>query len=162
MTEFHEPRGDEPGYGSTLPTIYSVVYCSRASADIDEAEVQRIVTKSQVWNARHQITGLLVFGSGIFFQWLEGPREEVTDLVALLRTDRRHGGIIVLGEVEEVRERLFPEWGMERVGGEHIREVLEDALGNATDSKNEQALKQLLTQLDSPALSGLSGLSAAA
>jgi hypothetical protein len=44
---------------------------------------------------------------------------------------------------------------MERVGGEHIREVLEDALGNASDSKNEQALQQLLDQLDSPALSGL-------
>jgi len=50
---------------------------------------------------------------------------------------------------------LFPDWGMELVGGEHIREVLEDALGNVSDSKNEQALQQLLAQLDSPALSGL-------
>jgi hypothetical protein len=45
---------------------------------------------------------------------------------------------------------------MELVGGEHIREVLEDALGNASDSKNAQALQQLLAQLDGPALSGLS------
>ena len=156
MTEFHELLGDEPGYRSTLPTIYSVVYCSRASEGVDETEVQRIVTSAQIWNQKHQITGLLVFGSGIFFQWLEGPRERVISLVALLRTDRRHGGFVVLDEVEEVRERLFPDWGMERVGSEHIREVLEDALGNASDSKSEKALQQLLAQLDSPALSGLS------
>lgn len=156
MTAFHESRGDEPGYGAYLPTIYSAVYCSRATAGVDEPEVQRIVAAAQHWNPKHQITGLLVFGSGIFFQWLEGPREEVTSLMALLRSDRRHESMILLGEVEEVRERLFPEWSMERVGGEHIREVLEDALDNATDARNTQALRQLLDHLDSEALKGLS------
>ena len=54
-----------------------------------------------------------------------------------------------------MRERLFPEWGMELVTTTDIRNVLEDALDNATDTKNAEVLKLLLTQLDSGELSGL-------
>ena len=98
---------------------------------------------------------MLVFGSGIFFQWLEGPRDTVMTLMSLLRTDRRHQNIILLSEVEEVRERLFPDWEMELVTGEHVREVLQDARNNASDPNSAQALTDMLAELDSGSLSGL-------
>jgi Sensors of blue-light using FAD len=148
-------QGDEPGFGQAFPVLYNVVYCSRATAGVDDAEVQRIIASARRWNPVHGVTGMLVFGSGIFFQWLEGPRDNVTSLMALLRTDRRHENIIELSEVEEVRERLFPDWDMELVTGDHIREVLIDAQGSASDPKNAQALGQLLAELDSGQLSGL-------
>ena len=74
MSAFQHLQGDEPGIGRALPPLYNLVYCSRATAGVDDAAVQRIVGTARRQNAIHGITGLLVFGSGIFFQWLEGPR----------------------------------------------------------------------------------------
>ena len=74
-----------------------------------------------------------------------------------LRADARPGAIIELSEVEEVRERLFPQWDMELVTSDHIREVLEDALESASDERNGRALRGLLDRLDAGPLSSLHG-----
>jgi len=140
---------DEPlGAGPLEPVLYNVVYCSRAAAEADEAAVDHILQSARRRNPAWGITGLLVFGSGIFFQWLEGPRTSINALMARLRTDSRHHDIVLLGETEEVRERLFPDWDMERVGAEHIREVLVDAIEAATDKRNAAALEKLLAEVD--------------
>jgi hypothetical protein len=156
MSALSLSHGDEPGFGPTEPKLYNLVYCSRATAGVDDAQVQRIIATARRSNAEYGITGMLVFGSGIFFQWLEGPRDNVTALMTRLHADTRHNNIVLLSEVEEVRERLFPDWDMELVSGDHIREVLVDAQDNARDPKSAQALRQLLAELDSGQLSGLS------
>jgi hypothetical protein len=155
MSTFHMSHGDEPLSGSGYPLLYNLVYCSRATAGVGAADVDRIVESSRRRNPEHGITGMLVFGSGIFFQWLEGPRDNVTQLMAVLRADPRHENVVQLSEIEEVRERLFPDWDMELVTSDHIREVLVDALGAADDAKHAQALGLMLAQLDSGELSGL-------
>ena len=109
-------------------------------------------------NPENGITGLLVFGSGIFFQWLEGPRDNVMSLMERLKTDPRHENVVALTETEEVRERLFPDWDMELVTGTDIREVLQDALDNARDAKNAEVLKGLLEKLNEGELSGLGAI----
>ena len=96
-----------------------------------------------------------MFGSGIFFQWLEGPRDNVTQLMANLKKDPRHEDVVQLSAVEEVRERLFPDWDMELVTSADIRDVLLDALAQTKDEKNGAALTQLLTQLDEGQLGGI-------
>jgi hypothetical protein len=156
MSALHPSQADEPGFGRAFPALYNLVYCSRATAGVDDAAVARIIASARRRNPELGVTGMLVFGSGIFFQWLEGPRDNVIELMSLLRADPRHENIIQLSEVEEVRERLFPDWDMELVSGDHIREVLQDAQSSASDPKNAQALTQLLAQLDSGELSGLS------
>jgi hypothetical protein len=148
---------DEPLTRGAYPLLYNLVYCSRASPGIDDAAVDRIIATAQRNNPVHGITGLLVFGSGIFFQWLEGPRDNVTRLMLNLRADARHGSVVQLSENEEVRERLFPDWSMERVAAEHIRDVLVDAQGAAHDPANAAALALLLQQLDAGELAGLGG-----
>ncbi len=154
MSAHHPSRGDEPGFGASLPSLYNVVYCSRATAGVDDAEVQRIVATARRCNAEHGITGMLVFGSGIFFQWLEGPRDNVTALMVLLRGDRRHENIVELSAEEDIGERLFPTWDMELVSSEHIREVLQDAHGTTRDPKKARALERLLANLDEVPLRG--------
>lgn len=136
--------------------LYNVVYCSRASAEVDEAVVSRIVDTSQRRNRERHITGLLVFGSGIFFQWLEGPREAVTQLMATLRADPRHQDVVALSESEEMRERMFSDWDMERVSPDDIRDVLTDALSSAEDPKSAEVLTLLLEHLDSGQLREMS------
>ena len=151
------PHGDEPLSGHAFPLLYNVVYCSRATHGVDDAAVDRIIATSRRWNPARGITGLLVFGSGIFFQWLEGPRDNVMELMAALKTDSRHENVVPLSTTEEVRERLFPDWDMELVTAADIRDVLLDALGEAKDAGNAEALRLLLEQLDSGRLSGLGG-----
>lgn len=153
---------DEPGFPrgaeieeSLLPMLYHFVYCSRAVDGLDDAEVGRIVELAQRHNATRDITGVLVFGSGVFFQWIEGPREHIEKLIANLHSDPRHYDIVSLSQSEEARERLYPNWDMERVGAEDIREVLQDALETADDQNNVAALNRILEHLDSEPLQAL-------
>ena len=147
MNPDFEIAGDEPGFGRREPLLFNLVYCSRAAPDIDAAAVDRIIATSQRNNARAHITGMLVFGEGIFFQWLEGPRDAITHLMGVLRSDPRHEQIVLLSAVEEARERLFPQWDMERVDAEHISDVLADALAEERDPHDEAALRALLNEV---------------
>lgn len=144
---------DEPMHGQSSPLLYNLVYCSRASDGVDAAAVDQIIETSRRYNPARGITGLLVFGSGIFFQWLEGPRDSVLALLALLNKDPRHHTVVMLTSGEEVRERLFPDWDMELVTADAVRDVLVDALESAQDPKNAESLRELLQQLDDGLLS---------
>lgn len=157
MSATYHPQGDEPTSGHAFPLLYNVVYCSRASAGVDDAAVDRIIATSRRYNPARGITGLLVYGSGIFFQWLEGPRDNVIELMATIEADARHENVVSLSTTEEVRERLFPDWDMELVTAIDIRDVLFDAMGEAKDAQNAEALRLLIEQLDSGQLSGLGG-----
>ncbi len=148
-------HGDEPLSGLAFPPLYNMVYCSRATAGVDDAAVARIIASARRLNPAQGITGLLVFGSGIFFQWLEGPRHSVLELMETLKADPRHESVVVLSATEEVRERLFPDWDMELVNTTDILNVLLDALDEARDENNAAALRLLLAQLDSGQLSGM-------
>jgi hypothetical protein len=142
-------HGDEPIPGLAFPLLYNMVYCSRATTGVDAAAVDSIIEAAQRYNPAQGITGLLVFGNGIFFQWLEGPRHSVLELMARLKTDPRHENIVQISETEEVRERLFPDWDMELVTATDIRDVLVDALDHAKEEQNAASLRQLVEQLDS-------------
>ncbi len=74
--EYGIPRGAEPGEAD-MPVLFHFVYCSRGAEGIDDAEVSRIVEVAQRDNLARGITGVLVFGSGIFFQWIEGPAAQM-------------------------------------------------------------------------------------
>ncbi len=146
------PAADEPGFTRDGPLLYNLVYCSRAAPGMDAAGVAAIIATARRNNAIHGITGMLVFGSGVFFQWLEGPRESVLRLMGLIQRDARHERVVMLSETEESRERLFPDWDMEWVGAEHIRDVLADAIDAAGQASNVAALRQLLIEVEATAL----------
>jgi hypothetical protein len=152
--EYGIPRGAEP-VEADLPTLYHFVYCSRAAEGIDDAEVGRIVEVAQRHNLARGITGVLVFGSGIFFQWIEGPAAQMKKLITSLHRDPRHYDLVVLDQSEEERERLYPTWDMERVEVDDIRIVLQDALESAEDRNDAAVLRRILMQLDSGPLNSL-------
>ena len=151
--EFGFPGDDDTGYAG--PILETFVYCSRAAEGIDDAEVGRIIELSQRRNVARDITGVLVFGSGVFFQWIEGPPTQVENLIASLHGDPRHDDIVTLDRSVENRERLYPNWEMEWVGADDIRAVLHDALQSAEDENNIAALRRILEQLDSGPLDTL-------
>jgi len=153
---------DEPGLpreadtdDPLLPLLYHFVYCSRASDGVDDAEVNRIVESAKRHNAAIGITGVLTFGSGVFFQWIEGPRSAIEKLIANLHGDSRHYDIVSLSRSEEKRERLYPNWDMERVSANDILEVLQVALETAEDESSIAALNRILKHLNSQTLQTL-------
>ena len=152
MSTHPRAHGDEPGPGPAAQLLHQLIYCSRAAADVDGQAVARIVATAQRMNPAHGITGLLVHGGGMFFQWIEGPRDHVTRLMESIRRDPRHERVVMLGETEEVRERLFPDWSMELVTPGDIRPVLQDALASAKDAKSTAALCLMLAQFDADGL----------
>ena len=145
--EFGFPRGPDLDYAA--PILDTFVYCSRAAEGVDDAEVSRIIEWSQRRNVVRDITGVLVFGSGVFFQWIEGPPTQVEKLAASLHGDSRHHDIVTLDRSVEKRVRLYPNWEMELVGAADIRAVLQDALESAEDESNIAALRRILEHLDS-------------
>ena len=86
----------EPEYAAL--TLETFVYCSRAAESVDDAEVDRLIAFSQQRNVARGITGVLVFGSGVFFQWIEGPPADVQTLIANLHSDTRHHDIVTLDQ----------------------------------------------------------------
>lgn len=151
--EFGIPGGAE--LNADDPTLHTFVYCSRAAESIGDAEVARIIDSAQRRNLARGITGVLVFGNGVFFQWIEGPPSQMQTLIASLLRDPRHYDVVTLDESVEKRERLYPDWDMEQVAADGIRAVLQDALDSADDVNNVAALTRILAHLDSGPLDSL-------
>ena len=133
--------------GQPTASIHHIVYCSQAAQPMDKEALEKIIATARHHNPRWGITGLLVFGSGIFFQWLEGPRDNVTSLFKMISADPRHSNVVLLTKEDEVRERLFPNWDMELVAAEDISAVLEDAMHEASDPKQKNTLSLMLQEL---------------
>ncbi|CAN1553451.1 BLUF domain containing protein [Burkholderiaceae bacterium] len=140
-------RNTQHDEGYAGHSLHNLIYCSLASPDMDPAEIHKIIATAKHHNPRYGITGLLVFGSGIFFQWLEGPKDNVTSLMKIIGDDPRHLNVVVLSEEDEIRDRLFPDWDMELVEAAEIGDVLENALKEASDDKQKQMLAMFLQQL---------------
>ena len=148
MTEYVSPTSaDEPDNAFEEQLLFNLVYCSQVSDGIGQTEVDAIVATARRFNPALGITGVLVFGSGVFFQWIEGPKTNVLELVKRIDADSRHKQMTILSSDEEIRERIFPTWDMELVGADDIRDVLEDALHTAQEAKNVDALKGLIKSL---------------
>ena len=133
---------------SALSLILFIVV--RQAAGVESADVDTIIATSRRRNPVLGITGILVFGGGVFFQWIEGPKAEVMGLARRIEADPRHEMMTILSTDEEVRERIFPTWDMELVGAENIQEVLLDAIETAQDQKSVDALQRLLDKLQTP------------
>ena len=106
--------------GQSTQSIHHIVYCSQAAQYMDKEALEKIITTAKRHNPKFGITGLLVYGSGIFFQWLEGPRDNVTSLFKMISADPRHSNVVLLTKEDEFRERLFPNWDMELVEAEDV------------------------------------------
>ena len=134
--------------GQSGQSIHNIVYCSQAAQHMDKQALEKIIATARHHNPIFGITGLLVFGSGIFFQWLEGPKDNVTSLFEIISKDPRHSNVVLLTKEDEFRERLFPNWDMELVAAEDISNVLEDAMHTISDPNHKKALINMVQELN--------------
>lgn len=88
-----------------------LVYISQAVVGITDEQVQEILRSSQRNNSASGITGVLVFGGGIFMQVLEGPEQAVLRLYVKILDDRRHSDCRLI-HISPADEQVFRKWAM--------------------------------------------------
>jgi len=92
------------------PSALSRLVCrSRAAGRLCEGELQQIALAAQACNRSEAITGVTLYNEDCFFQWLEGPREELERVMQSIRSDPRHADIEILRH-EPTMDRRFRDW----------------------------------------------------
>ncbi|GAB5605831.1 hypothetical protein TK5_19110 [Sideroxyarcus sp. TK5] len=94
------------------PGLYFLIYVSQATGALDEATLDGIVRTAQRYNQENGLTGCLLYQDGCFMQMLEGSRENVQRLMAMIGSDKRHKDLRIVIEGQEQR-RVFLDWNMQ-------------------------------------------------
>ncbi len=99
--------------------MIQLCYISTARPGVGWDEVDDILAQSRRNNARHRVTGLLLFNGKRFLQILEGDATLVEAAYGRIIKDDRHRAIVKLSE-RAITEREFGGWDMafERFAGE--------------------------------------------
>lgn len=108
-----------------MTELHEILYCSLLAADQPPNAVGRIVSLARMRNAERGITGLLVFDGMRFCQHIEGPRTEVTALLAAIEQDPRHTDIRVVYD-GAIAGRRYPRFDMglaESEGSQSIADI---------------------------------------
>jgi hypothetical protein len=103
--------------------LVRLLYASRATDDVSQEALHKILSQSKVNNPESGITGVLCSSGRIFLQVLEGGRMQVNALYNHISADPRHKDVVVLS-YEEISERKFACWSMGLVNLERINPSL--------------------------------------
>jgi hypothetical protein len=87
------------------------IYASGASAEFAEHHIPQLLEDIRAANAARQITGVLLYIEGSFFQVLEGNADCVDPLYKAIALDSRHRNMSLIIR-EPIRVRSFSEWTM--------------------------------------------------
>lgn len=94
--------------------MIQLVYLSFASTEFKEKVekgINDILDIARDFNSSKNITGMLLYRSGVFLQLLEGDEQEVKALYGKIALDSRHEGIKVVVN-QQNNERVFEHWSM--------------------------------------------------
>lgn len=134
---------------------YAIVYVSTASTDLSKDEIISILNYSKSWNNEHDVTGLLLFSEGNFFQIIEGEKNTVSELFEDIQSDKRHQNIMqIFGK--EIHKEAYDGYASDFVSEEahydpnrfqhylnHIK-----VLDNSTQKAVENMLKVFIPSLE--------------
>jgi len=93
--------------------LVRLLFASRA-VDASREAIESILASARRHNPESGITGILLHGSGVFLQGMEGGRQAVSDLYGTIQRDPRHKDVVLL-HYEEILERRFGGWTMGQV-----------------------------------------------
>lgn len=102
---------DTPEEEEEQELLLQLIYISGASVPFSQKELKSLLKKAREKNHEVDVSGILIFHDGAFFQVLEGPPEAVYTIYDRISQDPRHDEIKLLLK-SEVEERSFPDWSM--------------------------------------------------
>ncbi|MBX2828477.1 MAG: BLUF domain-containing protein [Flavobacteriaceae bacterium] len=92
--------------------MYSIVYYSTAQPYLENRDIEELLVNSEKANNENNISGILVYKEGNFFQILECPiaeKETIIQLFERILKDPRHYNVIKVIERHN-RARLFDKY----------------------------------------------------
>ncbi len=92
-----------------------LLYVSTAASTLAYQDLVALLRAATQRNEASDITGLLVYGSGLFLQALEGDRAVVNRLYNRIVVDARHTDCTLL-LAESIERRAFADWSMKLIG----------------------------------------------
>jgi hypothetical protein len=75
---------------------YAISYVSTANPALSESEIHKALDFSKNWNNDNNITGILLYSRGNFFQVLEGDEQLLKSLFSRIKADERHKDVITI------------------------------------------------------------------
>ncbi len=117
--------------------VYSLVYASRPTREFSEDDLEDLSERASRKNETLRITGYLCHQDGLFFQYLEGPQTELTNLMVKIRDDERH---TVFNEIDlgRIDARYFPDWHMRSLKSTGLKMIqMEQVLRQVLESMSE-------------------------
>jgi hypothetical protein len=90
--------------------LVRLLYTSRA-VEPTQSAIDSILNSARQHNHEQGVTGILVYGGGVFMQAIEGGRQVISDLYGTIQRDPRHTDVMLL-HYEEILERRFGGWTM--------------------------------------------------
>lgn len=94
--------------------LFGLAYVSRATQPFDDAALVALADHAAEKNRRLLVTGYLNYKQGEFFQYLEGVRPQVLELMQTIAADPRHEVLNVV-HLGETPSRRFDDWSMRYV-----------------------------------------------
>ncbi len=104
--------------------LHRVIYTSVPMEGLGPDDISAILRTAIANNSEKNITGVLVYGQGLFMQVLEGSPREIRKLIGDIRRDPRHSEMEVQF-LDSIEGREFADWAMAYVGADEAIATLD-------------------------------------
>ena len=91
--------------------LAAISYRSRAVTPFSELQLADLLESARQYNHANELTGLLVYDDGRFFQWIEGHPDKLATVWDAIQRDSRHTDIQIMGN-QSIPLRFFGDWDM--------------------------------------------------
>ncbi len=115
---------------SQSAVLSAIVYRSRAVAPMTDTDLFYLLAQARENNAKHGLSGIIVYDRGHFFQWIEGHDIALGRAWHQIRTDQRHTDVVVLID-QQIPTRLFEGWTMQFAHRDRQHESIVDGFAVA-------------------------------
>ena len=113
-----------------MSSLSAIIYRSRAVAAPSDLDLFYLLAQARRRNDAMELSGLILYDRGVYFQWLEGTNIALGQVWNSIRRDPRHADIIVLAD-QTIPVRLFSSWHMRFAHRDHKHESIVDGFSVA-------------------------------
>ena len=98
-----------------VESLVHCIYASSSTSEFSQEDIFEMLKKIRVNNAKLNVTGMLLYENGSFFQVLEGDEAVIEALYEKINADGRHVNISKIIQ-EPIEARSFGDWTMGYAG----------------------------------------------
>jgi len=126
-----------------MHNLIHLIYTSAATQEFSRSNLIELLDKARSYNQSLEVTGLLLYTKGSFFQILEGKANVVYELFKKIEQDPRHSQVTTILQ-ETIPKRSFADWSM--AFSEISEHDLNHIMGTHAFFQKEESFVQLNSQ----------------